>query len=384
MRSDLNESSPPCLAQARGLGYIGSVNETGETDGMLMASDVTATCSDFCVESSCEACRLDRFLALQLPSYSRNRLQGLIRANQVEVNAATVVSCGFRLKVGDRVRLRLPPPIDAAPEPQAIRLKIVFEDEDLIVVNKPSGLVVHPSPGHRDGTLVNALLYHARGGGFSGIGGVRRPGIVHRLDKETSGVMVVAKNDASHRHLALQFSDHGRSGSLDRRYYALVWGCPLLSEATIEKRLMPDRQNYRKVAIVRDVEGHEGQGKFAKTHYRKCASFGDEKTGPISLLACRLFTGRTHQIRVHLTDANLPLIGDPLYGVGFKSKARRWPDDIREKLMSLDGSQALHAFRLAFIHPRTGEKMTFDAPLPGNFDAILKALQAYSLRSTEK
>ena len=263
------------------------------------------------------------------------------------------------LKVGGPAEIALaePPPVPAEPIPETIPLAIPYEDEDLVVVDKPAGLVVHPGAGNESGTLVNALLAHC-GATLSGIGGVTRPGIVHRLDKDTSGLLVVAKNDLAHRALAEQFADHGRSGPLEREYLAIVWRAPDPARGTIDAAIARSHANREKMAIVR-----EDKGRRAITHYEIVESFG---VGPLaSLIRCRLETGRTHQIRVHLAHLRHPLLGDPVYGTAFKTKAARLPGDAADALAAL-GRQALHAALLRFAHPRTGALMRFESALPAD------------------
>jgi 23S rRNA pseudouridine1911/1915/1917 synthase len=246
-------------------------------------------------------------------------------------------------------------------------LSIVYEDEDLIVIDKPPGLVVHPAAGHDSGTLVNALIAHC-GESLSGIGGVKRPGIVHRLDKDTSGLLVVAKNDLAHQALAAQFADHGRTGPLERAYLAIVWGVPERRRGTVEAALARSTHNREKIVVV-----GEERGRYAITHYELLESLPPAL--PVaSLVRCELETGRTHQIRVHMAHLGHPLLGDPTYGSGFKTKANRLAERSREALDVLD-RQALHAAILGFEHPRSGEFLRFETPLPPNLAALLEALR---------
>ena len=301
--------------------------------------------------------RLDRALAAAVPDLSRSRLQALIAAGCVREGERTVEDASVKVKPGQRFEIRVPPPVPAEPEPQAIGLDIVYEDSHLIVIDKPAGLVVHPAAGNPDGTLVNALLAHC-GAQLSGIGGVARPGIVHRLDKETSGLMVVAKTDTAHKALSAQFADR----TLSRTYLALVWGRPSPSAGTIEGAIGRDPRNRQRMALVK------AGGKAARTHYRVLRPAGNEA----SLVACKLDTGRTHQIRVHLTSIGHPLIGDPVYGrrprsaIGTKSAgnetARSFP------------RQALHAAKLRFRHPADQRELEFTRPLPGDMRDLLVSL----------
>lgn len=312
--------------------------------------------------------RLDRVLAGALPDLSRTRIQALLRAGKVRLAGRVVEDAAFRLAGGEQLVLEVPPPAPAVPVPQPIPLSVVFEDDELIVIDKPAGLVVHPAAGHAAGTLVNALLAHC-GASLSGIGGVERPGIVHRLDKDTSGLIVVAKTDRAHRALAAQFADHGRTGGLSRVYQALVWGVPAASRITIRAPLARDPRHREKIAVV-----PEGRGRVAVTHVETRERFGPSARPWASLAACRLETGRTHQIRVHLTHAGHPLLGDPVYGAGYASKAGLLPDAAAEALRDL-GRQALHAAHLGFVHPVSGRAMAFDSPPPPDFQRLAAALR---------
>lgn len=298
---------------------------------------------------------------------SRSRCQDLIKQNALTIDGATIGEPKYRVKQDQHVCLNLPKPVDAAPEAQKISLDILFEDDALIVINKPANMVVHPAPGSEDGTLVNALLYHC-GDSLSGIGGVKRPGIVHRLDKDTTGVMVVAKTEQAHNHLAAQFADHGRTGPLEREYVALVWGEPRPPKGTIETQIGRDPKNRTKQAVLKS------EGRQAITHFQLDHTFGGHKW-TVSRVKCRLETGRTHQIRVHMTHIGHPLLGDANYGVGMESKMRNLPMPAQKSLKML-GRQALHAALLGFEHPKTGEKMTFTAPLPTDMQELENKLQA--------
>ena len=315
--------------------------------------------------------RLDRALAGTWPDLSRSRIQALIRAGHVRVNGIAALEPSGHAASGAVVTLAEPDAVDAEPAPEAIPLAIVFEDAHLVVLDKPAGLVVHPGAGHGAGTLVNALLAHC-GDSLSGIGGVKRPGIVHRLDKDTSGLLVVAKTDAAHRGLAAQFADHGRSGPLERAYQAVVWGRPEPGRGTVETALARSTANREKMMVVAP-----GRGRHAVTRYDVVESFGP-MTGEApssSLLRCRLETGRTHQIRVHLAHLRHPLLGDPVYGIGFRTKAARLPDRAREALAGL-GRQALHAGLLQFEHPATGGLLRFESPLPRDLSSLVEALRS--------
>jgi 23S rRNA pseudouridine1911/1915/1917 synthase len=262
----------------------------------------------------------------------------------------------------------VPEAADPTPAGENIALKIVFEDDDIIVIDKPAGLVVHPGAGHETGTLVNALIAHC-GASLSGIGGVRRPGIVHRLDKDTSGLMVVAKNDLAHASLSAQFADHGRTGDMERGYLAFAWGVPNRVKGTIDAPI--DRHPHaREKMAVRE------RGREAVTHYEVRESFAGRDGKPVaSLVACRLETGRTHQIRVHLSHIGHPLLGDSVYGPHFKTKANQLGPESRAALAALD-RQALHAYLLVFEHPRTAELLHWEAPLPEDLLLLQSSLEA--------
>ena len=311
--------------------------------------------------------RLDRVLATRIPTLSRSRLKALILDGQVSVTARTILDPSAQVKSGDVITVNVPAPEAAKPSGEAIPLTIVYEDDDLIVVDKPKGLVVHPSAGHSSGTLVNALIAHC-GDTLSGIGGVKRPGIVHRLDKDTSGLMVVAKNDRAHRHLSKQFSDKLESG-LQRGYLALVWGAPDRAKGTIDAPLDRSSQNREKRAV------REG-GRDAITHWEMRERYiGPDEKPVASLLACMLETGRTHQIRVHLAHIGHPIMGDATYATGFKTKGARLGPKARAAVEAL-GRQALHAAVLGFTHPVTGETLRFESAPPADMQALIAALRA--------
>jgi len=311
--------------------------------------------------------RLDQWLASVLGGdLSRSRLQTLIRQGAVRVGGVCVTEPKHKLAAGDTVELELPEPESAEPEGEAIALSILHEDADLIVIDKPAGLVVHPGAGNWTGTLVNALIHHC-GDSLSGIGGVRRPGIVHRLDKDTSGVMVVAKTDLAHRALSEAFADHGRSGDLERAYVALVWNAPQRASGTVDAPLGRAADRMRRAVVP---EGRD-DARHAVTHYRVMERFGDQKEkSSAALLECRLETGRTHQIRVHMAHIGHPLVGDRDYGRAFMTKANRLPDPLRG-MVSAFPRQALHARLLAFRHPATDELLRFEAPMPADMAALV-------------
>ena len=286
--------------------------------------------------------RADKVLAEVLGGVSRSRLQRLIREGHVSRGGEKIVDVASKVNVGEIWVVRIPVPRPASPEPREISFEVVFEDQHLIVIEKPAGMVVHPAAGHEDDTLVNALLHHCSGS-LSGIGGVMRPGIVHRLDKDTSGLLVAAKNDATHHGLAKQFSAH----SVRRKYLAVVWGCPKSKNGTIQGQIGRSTRNRKKMAVLRR------DGKFACTHYRVLESMG----GVITLLECSLETGRTHQIRVHMASIGHSIVGDLVYGKHKKINAFVDPK-IEVKLGSIR-RQLLHAKTLGFTHPITQESLEF-------------------------
>jgi 23S rRNA pseudouridine1911/1915/1917 synthase len=312
--------------------------------------------------------RLDRVLAARHPDLSRSRLKGLILAGSVTVGTAEIRDPAYHVVRGDTITIDLPEPVAAEPEGEDIALDIVFEDQDIIVIDKPKGLVVHPAAGHASGTLVNALIAHC-GTSLSGIGGVRRPGIVHRLDKDTTGLMVVAKNDRAHQSLSAQFADHGRTGAMERGYLAFVWGVPNRQHGTIDAPI--DRHPHaREKMAVRDG------GREAITHWEIVETFAGRDGKPVaSLLACRLETGRTHQIRVHLAHAGHPLMGDSVYGPHFKTKASHLGPEGQKALADL-ARQALHAYLLVIGHPGTGEILHWESPLPEDLVHLKMKLEA--------
>jgi 23S rRNA pseudouridine1911/1915/1917 synthase len=300
--------------------------------------------------------RLDRVLAANVAELSRSRLKALILDGAVAIDGRTIRDPGQRVNSGAAIVLDVPPPVPAKPAAENIPLNVVYEDAEIILIDKPRGLVVHPAAGHWTGTLVNALVAHC-GDSLSGIGGERRPGIVHRLDKDTSGLMVVAKTDRAHRALAAQFADHGRRGPLERGYLAFVWGVPDRPRGTIDRPIDRHPQSRDKMAV------REG-GRHAVTHWEVLERYQDAKGDPVaSLLACRLETGRTHQIRVHLASIGHPLLGDNVYGAGFRTKAARLPPQAQTALAAL-GRQALHAYLLRIQHPASGELIEFRSELP--------------------
>jgi 23S rRNA pseudouridine1911/1915/1917 synthase len=365
--------------------------------------------------------RIDRVLAARIPALSRSRLKALILDGQVTVEARTIRDPAAAVNSGNIIVINLPPPEEAKPKGEKIPLKIVYEDDDLIVIDKPAGLVVHPSAGHATGTLVNALIAHC-GDSLSGIGGVKRPGIVHRLDKDTSGLLVVAKNDRAHKALSKQFADHGREGPharfqaewalvgrpesapsknkrcpdakpvptfagrrFERGYLAFVWGAPDRPKGTIDAPLDRNPKTREKRAV-------RAGGREAITHWQLLETFNGQdstKDGgkPVaSLLACTLETGRTHQIRVHLAHIGHPILGDATYGTGFKTKAGLLGPKAQAALAGL-GRQALHAYLLAIEHPDardSAEILEFQSELPGDLRRLHDALAAESSAARSK
>src|SRR5215469_2105203 len=309
----------------------------------------------FAVEAGEQGQRLDRVLAARVEELSRSHLKALILAGDVTIAGRTVLDPDHRVDAGATVTLHVPPPVSARPEAEDIPLTVVYEDEELLVIDKPAGLVVHPAPGNWTGTLVNALIAHL-GDSLSGIGGVRRPGIVHRLDKDTSGLLVVAKTDFAHRALSEQFADHGRTGSFKRIYLGFAWGAPERSKGTIDAPIARHPHARDKMAV-------RPGGREAITHWEVIERYGPQKAPVASLLRLRLGTGRTHQIRVHLAHFGHPLLGDSVYGAGFRTKAALLGEDARAALKALD-RQALHAHLLDVEHPVTRRFLEFRSELP--------------------
>lgn len=305
--------------------------------------------------------RLDKFIADSDLALSRTRVQQLIEAGMIHLLPERVVAASMKVKLGDIVTIQIPPAVAADPIPQEIPLDIIYEDDFLLVINKPAGLVVHPAPGHSDSTLVNALLSHC-GESLSGIGGVKRPGIVHRLDKDTSGLMVVAKTDQAHQALTSQFSDR----SLSRTYQAFVWGLPVPMAGTIQTLIGRDPSNRQKMAVV------TRNGRESITHYKVVRHFqlGEDSKLSVSLVECTLATGRTHQIRVHMRHFGCPIVGDPLYGHIPKGIKKIWPEasDFMQR-------QLLHATFIKFKHPDTQEELFFSVDLARDMNEFLKIVE---------
>ena len=303
--------------------------------------------------------RVDRFLARSFEALSRSRVKSLIEDGRASRDGAAMHDPSEPTRAGSTYTLLPPDPVSAQPRPEAIPFPILYEDSDLIVLDKPAGLVVHPAPGNEDGTLVNALLGHC-GDTLPGIGGERRPGIVHRLDKDTSGIMVVAKTEQALAALSAAFA----ARDIDRAYLGLCWGLPNPARGSIEGPIGRDPRDRKRMALV--AHG----GKQAVTHYRTLAA----RDAGASLVECRLGTGRTHQIRVHLASRSWPLVGDPLYLRRVPAAARVLPAAMRSAALDFP-RQALHAARLGFTHPRTGSTLSFETPPPADFQALLSTLQ---------
>lgn len=310
----------------------------------------------FDIPDSLKGQRLDKALAILASDFSRSRLKALIEDGHVTIGKSAVTDAKKKVQPGQKISVQVPPPAPAIPQAEHIPLDVLYEDPDLIIINKPAGLVVHPAAGHDGGTLVNALLHHCQGS-LSGVGGVARPGIVHRLDKDTSGIMVAAKHDAAHQGLAAQFADH----SIDRAYIAITYGCPTKEANRIEGNIGRDPHNRKKMAIV------ENRGKWAATNYQVLQRYGDR----YAKIRCILETGRTHQIRVHMASIGHALFGDPVY-------ARPRKDPKLERLghnSALFQRQALHAERLGFIHPISGAELLFQSDIPTDMKRLAGILE---------
>ncbi|MFO1242828.1 MAG: RluA family pseudouridine synthase [Rickettsiales bacterium] len=317
--------------------------------------------------------RLDQAIVAATEDLSRSRVQALIKEGCVTVDGRNVTDASAKVKEGMQCRIEIPDAISSVIVPENIPLDIVFEDAHLLVINKPAGMTVHPAVGNREGTLVHALLHHC-GDTLSGIGGVARPGIVHRLDKDTSGLMVVAKHDAAHQHLSAQLAKR----TLKRVYQALVWGRMAQLSGTLEGAISRSHANRKKMAVVKD-------GKPARTHYEEIESFWTESIGKrpsevlVSVVECRLETGRTHQIRVHFAHAGHGLVGDALYGATTGQRLKHYPEtsiskEARHALLEFP-RQALHALEIGFIHPILHEHMSFSAPVPQDIKALISNLK---------
>ena len=303
--------------------------------------------------------RIDKFLSDCFADISRSQIQRLIALGNVTCDEDTIGDNSFKVREGDVYQLLVPPAAEAEPQPQDIPLDIVYEDEDIIVVNKPAGMTVHPAPGAYDNTLVNALLFHCKD--LSGIGGVKRPGIVHRIDKDTSGLLVVAKNDVAHQHLCAQFAEH----SIERTYYAIVFGLPNPTNGKVDADIGRSPYDRKKMAVV------QKNGKHAVTHYQTIENF----KGEASLIKCNLETGRTHQIRVHMSRLGCNLVGDQLY-VKAKKISNKAIDVEKREFFNNFPRQALHAKSLGFIHPKTQQFVFFSSEFPNDFKELLEKLRS--------
>jgi len=313
--------------------------------------------------------RLDRFLADAHADMSRSRLRQLIDAGAVTRGGETIRDANHRVKPGETYVTLVPPPVPAAPLGQDIPLAVVYEDKDLIVIDKPAGLVVHPAAGNPDGTLVNALIAHC-GESLSGVGGVARPGIVHRLDKDTSGLLIAAKNERAMKSLAKQFANH----TIERAYHAVVWGSPRLGDGIIETQIGRNPFDRKRMGVLR------AGGKEARTRYRVIERFGSATRPFASLIECRLETGRTHQIRVHLTHLGHPLIGDASYGRSRQAPRAKAPDEEVAFAAAMNFSrQALHAYLLGFQHPSLHKTLRFESKWPADLSGLIEALRGLKI-----
>ena len=312
------------------------------------------------VNKDCKGLRIDKFVANSFPEVSRSQVQRLILEGCLSCDDDIIIDNSFKVRIGDSYQLVVPEAVEATPEPENIFIEVVYEDNDLIVVNKPAGMVVHPAAGAYNGTLVNALLYHCKDN-LSGIGGVKRPGIVHRIDKDTSGLLVVAKNDIAHRHLCEQFFNH----SIERTYFAAVYTVPSPTSGKVENNIGRSPINRKKMSVV--LTG----GKHSVTNYKLLQNYNNVA----SLVQCNLETGRTHQIRVHMSSLGCNLIGDQVYEKSKKTFYKGCDED-NKKFISTFPRQALHAKTLGFIHPKTHEFVQFTSELPDDFSLLIKKLEA--------
>lgn len=325
-----------------------------------------------CAPPEAMGARVDAWLAGMWPDLSRARLQGLIGQGQLTADGVVVNAAREKVRAGVTYHLQLPAPAPAAPEPEDLPLTIVHEDDHLLVINKAAGMAMHPAPGAMRATLVNAVLFHCRSD-LSGIGGVARPGIVHRIDKDTTGLVVVAKNDVAHAGLAKQFAKH----TIERVYYAITRGAPRPKNGVIATRIARSNADRKKMAVLPDAST---AGKDAETHYWTIESFGQQEGaaaghGAAALVECKLKTGRTHQIRVHLAHIGAPLIGDPVYGKMRGLKAAGAQAEQADSAARAFPRQALHAAVLGFTHPAYGEPLRFEAPLPRDMEDLLESLR---------
>lgn len=321
------------------------------TDSTIYTSEI--------VKKEYKGLRIDKFLTLNFPDMSRSQIQRLIKEGNVSCDDDIIADNSFKVRVDDNYQVFVPEAIEANPEPENIPLDIVYEDEDLVVVNKPAGMTVHPAPGSPNGTLVNALLYHCRDC-LSGIGGVKRPGIVHRIDKDTSGLLVVAKNDMAHRDLSEQFFDH----SIERTYFAVVYGLAAPLAGKVVGNIGRSPYDRKKMALL------QNGGKHAVTNYKTIENYKNVA----SLVQCNLETGRTHQIRVHMSSLGCNLIGDQLYEKSKKTLIKGMDEEVKIFINNFP-RQALHATTLGFIHPRSKTFVSFSSALPEDFQALIAALK---------
>jgi len=310
--------------------------------------------------------RLDQFLKKNIIHLSRTRIKKLIVDGFLKVNNKIIMDPSYNVRENDICILEIPEAIKAKPIGEKIDLEIIYEDNDLIVINKQKGLVVHPAPGNPNKTLVNALINHC-GNSLSGIGGEKRPGIVHRLDKDTSGLLVVAKNDRSHNGLASQFKNHGKDGKLIRAYKALIWGIPTFSSGKISTFIGRSDRNRKKMMVINN---EKYKSKEAITNWKV---LGKNSENNITLIECKLETGRTHQIRVHLDYISHPILGDPLYGQGYKTRINKLEPNIKFLVEKHGNTQALHAYKLGFKHPITNENLIFETDPPENMKKIIES-----------
>jgi len=309
--------------------------------------------------------RIDKFLQSSLNKLSRTRLQSLILSGEVKLNNAVINNSSKKIKKDDQININFPPPVETSIKPNKISLDILYDDNDLIIINKSPGVVVHPGAGNYEKTIVNGLLYKYKNK-LSSIGGKLRPGIVHRIDKDTSGVIVVAKNDNAHINLSKQFSDH----TINRVYETLVWGSLIPKNGKISERIGRSIKNRQLMSVKKD------KGKMAITNYKTIKVFQNLDLPKISFIECKLETGRTHQIRVHMNFRGNPILGDKSYG---KTKKFKKINTNVEKIINNFSRQALHAKSLGFIHPRSKKEIFFEAKRPKDFDILIKSLKKASI-----
>ena len=310
--------------------------------------------------------RIDKFLQSQLKDLSRTKIQTLIRDGQVKLNNTIIINSSKKIKTEDQVKVNFPPPKETLIKPNKIPLDILYDDNDIVVINKSPGVVVHPGAGNYEKTIVNGLLFKYQNN-LSSVGGKLRPGIVHRIDKDTSGVIVVAKNDNAHINLSKQFSDH----TIKRTYEALVWGSLKPQSGKINERISRSVKNRQLMAVRKE------KGKKAITNYKTLEIFQNLNLPKVSLIECRLETGRTHQIRVHMNFKGNPILGDKSYGKS-KRKFKKINANIEKKINNFN-RQALHAKSLGFVHPKTGKEVFFEAERPKDFDTLIKSLKKASI-----